>query len=542
MVDYLEKYPIPIILLVCIGIFFCNLDVIYINIMEARNFVSAREMIYNGNWLFTTMNDAPRYEKPPLPTWLTALSAMLFGVHNLVALRLPAAIMALALIVTFYKFVLESYLNKKLAVYGALILATSFYIIFSGRNGQWDIFTHSFMVLSIYFLIKTLHYPSRQWLFALCSAVFFGCSFLSKGPVSLYALWLPFIIAYLVCHKIQLQRRQLLPFLLILIVGLSIGLSWYTYVRYQDPASFLKITQEETENWTNYNIRPFYYYWSFFTQSGIWTIPAFTALLYPYLKNKVSHKKAYTFSFVWTISAVVLLSFIPEKKSRYLLPVLIPMALNTALYIEYLILNFKYIKKIEKLPVYFNFGLIGFIGVLFPIAGFLFLKGKLHGLYLDFILCALLLFLIGLFILISLKKQQLRNVFLHTIAFTWIILVVGFPLTKSLYSNPEFNNINTLKTDVKLYSFGEISPEVIWHLEHSAPDLKHGKQIDFPKENRFGILTSPEFLTEFKRIFAKEYHMKKLNTYDINYTASPKQSAYKDRLLTYYFILEKKTR
>src|SRR5690606_718323 len=162
MVNCIEKYSVPIIILVCLGIYFCNLDVIYINIMEARNFVSAREMIYNGNWLFTTMNDAPRYEKPPLPTWLTALSAMLFGVHNLVALRLPAAVMSLILILAFYKFVLESYQNKKLAVYAALILATSFYIIFSGRNGQWDIFTHSFMVLSIYFLYKALHSPSRH--------------------------------------------------------------------------------------------------------------------------------------------------------------------------------------------------------------------------------------------------------------------------------------------------------------------------------------------------------------------------------------------
>src|SRR5690606_7680695 len=176
-------------------------------------------------------------------------------------------------------------------VYAALILATSFYIIFSGRNGQWDIFTHSFMVLSIYFLYKALHSPSIHWFFVLCSAVFLGCSILSKGPVSLYALWLPFIIAFIVSHKTQLRQRQILPFILMLIVGLSIGLSWFAYVRYEDPASFLKITLDETENWTNYNIRPFYYYWSFFTQSGIWTIPAFTALLYPYLKNKVSHKK-----------------------------------------------------------------------------------------------------------------------------------------------------------------------------------------------------------------------------------------------------------
>ena len=35
--------------------------------MEARNFIVAREMLTEGNWLLTTMNDVPRYEKPPFP-------------------------------------------------------------------------------------------------------------------------------------------------------------------------------------------------------------------------------------------------------------------------------------------------------------------------------------------------------------------------------------------------------------------------------------------------------------------------------------------
>ena len=377
-------------------------------------------------------------------------------------------------------------------------------------------------------------------MYCVVGAVFFGCAFLSKGPVSLYALWLPFSIAFMVSYKAKLHKRQLFPFLIFLILGLAIGLSWYVYVRYEDPASFLKIAQEETGNWTSYNVRPFYYYWSFFTQSGIWTIPSFIGLLYPYLKNKVSDKKAYTFSFVWTLAAVVLLSVIPEKKSRYLLPVLIPMALNTAFYIEYLIHNFKTLKEKEKLPVYFNFGLIALIGVLFPIGGYLFFQGKLQGLYVNFILCALLLFLAGLFICIFLRKQQFRNVFLLTIAFTWIILAVGFPLTKALYTNSVYNNIDTLKTDLKLYSFGEISPETIWHLGHPAPDIYLGKQLVIPKETRFGILTTPSNITEFKRIFANAYHIEQLSIFDINYTASPGQSGHMDRLVTYYYILDKK--
>jgi hypothetical protein len=84
-------------------------------------------------------------------------------------------------------------------------------------------------------------------------------------------------------------------------------------------------------------VRPFYYYWNFFIQSGIWTFFAFLAILYPYLIRRVQNKKIYTFYFLWTVFAVIVLSFIPIKKARYLLPVLIPLAFTTSYYIEYLI-------------------------------------------------------------------------------------------------------------------------------------------------------------------------------------------------------------
>jgi len=64
MLRIIEKYPIPLIILVCLGTFFSNLDVIYVNIMEAINFITAREILQSGEWFLTTMNDIPRYEKP----------------------------------------------------------------------------------------------------------------------------------------------------------------------------------------------------------------------------------------------------------------------------------------------------------------------------------------------------------------------------------------------------------------------------------------------------------------------------------------------
>ncbi|WP_417444879.1 ArnT family glycosyltransferase [Joostella sp.] len=539
MIDYIEKNTVKIILFVCIAIFLTNLNVIYVNIMEARNFVTAREMLHNGNWILTTMNDFPRYEKPPFPTWLTAISASLLGVHNLFALRLPAALSAIILVFFVYKISNLLFNNKKLSFYASLILATSFYIIFSGRNGQWDIFTHSFMSISIYYLIMMLKHKEHLWRNSLISGVFFGIAFLCKGPVSLYALWLPFLIAYGITYKEEVKKNKVLPFVISVILGLLIGISWFAYVRIADPQSFLDIAKEEAGNWTSYNVRPFYYYWSFFTQSGIWTIPAFVALLYPYLKNRVSDKKGYTFTFAWTMASVILLSIIPEKKSRYLLPVLIPMALNTAFYIEYLILHFKELKKGERFPVYFNFGLIGLIGVAFPIGGFIFLKDKLEGFYFSFIVTSIFLFSIGICIFYFLRKKKMAQVFYLTISFIMTILVFGFPLAKTFNTNYHYNNIENLKTNLKLYSLGEPSPEMIWHLGGTAPEIKHGSHLTIPEESVFGILVNKDNEEEFKRIFDDKYVVEFIEEYDVNYTASPGERAYKNRLTSNFYIIKK---
>ena len=47
-------------------------------------------------------------------------------------------------------------------------------------------------------------------------------------------------------------------------------------------------------------------------------------------------RKEYTFAVLWTVVTLVLLSLFPEKKTRYLLPLLIPAAMVVAHYIVYI--------------------------------------------------------------------------------------------------------------------------------------------------------------------------------------------------------------
>ena len=536
----IKSYPVLSLCLFIGIILLPNLNVIQVSIMEARNFITAREMISDGHWLLTTMNGEARYEKPPLPTWLTALSGILFGFQSVFGMRLPAVIMIMLLCTFVYKFSLKLELNQEHSLRNGFICATSFYVIGIILEAPWDIYTHAFMMVAIYYLFqvfnKLIIRPKHIWL----AGIFMGFSFLSKGPISMYALFLPFLIAYGFSYKYNYFKSKWLSVLAIIFIALIVGGSWYVAVRWLDPDTFHAIAEKETGNWASYNVRPFYYYWSFFTQSGIWTIPAFVSLLYPYMKSRVSNVKAYKLSFFWTVFSVLLLSLIPEKKSRYLMPVLIPLALNIGFYVEYLISHFKSLKKGEKIPVLFNFGLIAFIGILFPFMGYFMLKDHLDGYWANFIVASSVLFGIGAMLFYQLLKGEMKQVFLYTVLFFGSVLLTATPL-KQMFLSDNYNPISSLKTEqsLNIYSFSSISPEMLWQYGTKIQAIKSDDGVvDYPSDATFGLLAnnlSPEEEASLKTL----YTMEEKAIYDLN-EVSISSRKYNDRLVAKYYILTKK--
>ena len=545
---WLKNNPIALILLAGISIFLFHLNVIPVTIMEARNFITAREMITDGNWLLTTMNDLPRYEKPPLPSWITALFGFIFGLENVATLRLPTMLMGIFLGYMGYLFSLKIIDSKLQALINALILLSSFYIIVITVEAPWDIYTHGFMLTGIYFLYSFFNLAGDKWKNSLLAGLFIGLSFMSKGPVSLYALLLPFLLAYGFVYKYKGfgVDRKFIPLAVMILMAMIIGIWWFLYVRLADPNAFLAITKKETANWSSYNVRPFYYYWSFFVQSGVWTIPALMSLMYPYLKNKVSDKKAYRLTFLWTIFSVILLSIIPEKKARYLVPVLIPLALNTGFYLEYVINHFRStLTPKEKIPVYFHFSLIGLIGIAYPFIGYFILKDGLNGLWGYYALSSLALFAIGVLLFVQLKKQQLFGCFLLTIALVAAIKLLAMPLSGAMEKNAQYKSISQLRQDMqeeglKTYCFGEIAPEMIWDYGSAIPVLKGEEEILIPDGEKFAVLVIPSDENEFKRIFDPEYSYTLNIVYDLNYNADPGTKGHKNRLISNLYIVQKR--
>jgi len=530
-----------ILVLVCLAIFFPHLKLAEVNIMEARNFISAREMLLYDNWFHTTMNQLPRYEKPPLPTWLTAASASIFGLDSLFGLRLPAALSSIFLALTFYYFCLKILNDQKQSFLASLILATSFYIIFSGRNGQWDIFTHAFMLFAIFQLFNVFNSKLKNWKQWILIGLFLGFSSMSKGPVSFFALLLPFLIAYGIVYKYKGFKPKVMPVLTSVVIFSLAGLSWGIYIYYTDTAAAEYIANKETASWSNREVKPFYHYWSFFVQSGIWTFFAFIALIYPFMKKRVENLKAYRFSLFWTLSAVVLLSMVPEKKERYLLPVLIPLALNTSFYIDYLIKNAKSLSTLDKSISNFGFGLIGLIGLAFPFLAYFFFDGALTGYWTSFFFSSFSLFSIGVLMFYWLRKNDYEKNFYGVILLICSIILFAFPMAGLLFNNDLYSNISTLRDreelkELKIYTSQiplYFPPEYLYHF---GEPVIHVKTVDdLPQTETFGLLVHDSIPADFLKEYRADYNQR----FDLNLRKA-KTGIHQNRKVMDLYVLEKK--
>lgn len=308
-----------------------------VDIMESRNFITAREMYLYNNWIIPTLNGKIRLEKPPIPTWITAGIMKLFhNDWNESLLRIPVIIMMILLIIYSYKFIKLMTNDKKKAEKAAYVTATTFMIIkISGRN-TWDIYTYVFMFAAIYYIVKNFRDSSFKTVAK--GGIFLSLSFLSKGPVAIYGMLIPFLISYKIIYKRKILKKSLNIF----IVGIILSSIWPIYLCYHNEALIMNVFLKEVGTWTTKHIKSYFFYLDYFIFMGVWFI--FSIFVYFVKKDKEIR-----FFNLWTLLTVFFLSMIKMKKERYGLPIYIISANSIGIYISYLMdKNEDNLKKIEK--------------------------------------------------------------------------------------------------------------------------------------------------------------------------------------------------
>ncbi|UPL50928.1 ArnT family glycosyltransferase [Hymenobacter sublimis] len=337
---------LAVVAVVCGINFFVHLGAPEVSLMESRNFVAAREMVAGGSWLIPTMNGELRLAKPPLPTWAVAGLQQVTGpTQELGVLRLPAALAATLLVFFFWGLARE--LTRPLertttqpgrtAWLSALVLASCLLVVNSGREGQWDIFTHSLMMGSLWLLVRGWQQVGKSLLPFVGAGLLAGLSVLSKGPVAVYTMLVPFLGAYLL--RQPQHRRQVAQQApgtgLAALVGVVVAGSWPLYIWLAVAPAALGVARTEIASWGDRHVQPLWYYWSFFAFTGLWALVSLASLVVPYARPRVGRFIPYLVALGWVGIGLVLLSLVPEKKERYMLPLMPPLALLVAGLLRY---------------------------------------------------------------------------------------------------------------------------------------------------------------------------------------------------------------
>ena len=459
-------------------------------IMEARNLISAQSMALDGDWLIPHLFTEIRLNKPPLPVWLTAPVFLLDPSPSLLALHMPV-ILVTALLGVF-GFDLHRLLcgESRANFYAGLVGASMLMTIKLGTANSWDIYSVVFMTGALAALIQS----GKAWLVAgvLCMAA----SLLSKGPVQLYTMLLPFLAVMLLFRRPVPWKRLAI----ILIFGVILGSLWYIYVYFAVPHVAEVVAKGEVSAWGNRHTAPLYFYLSFPAFAGAWALPALAGLGGRKINKGESADEwaDHKFLLCWFGLSLLLLSLVPEKKERYMMPALVPYALMTAGILRHWVLGLEQgtLTRFEKGVIRVHIG----VGALVA-AGICIFIAWSHQEYLIYaLLFALLALIIGAYGL----KHQTRVVSV-TCLLMFCAIFAAFrmgstrPVVQKVapsYSLEELHSLPHLAT-LPFYSLDGVGPVEEWEVGRDVTCVTSMGEIP---ERRFVLVdtdtTPPDFLRE----------------------------------------------
>lgn len=202
---------------------------------EARYAEVARKMAELGNWV-TPLYDygVPFWAKPPLTTWLSAISIQLFG-GNEFAARLPYFLLAVLIAWLLWAWVRRSS-DRQAQLAVAIMSGTLLYVIASAAvmtdlglllgttlamRGFWAAFEP-----------RESSRPKEVWLLF----IGIGIGLLAKGPIAVVLSGLPIGLWMLVTGNIKTSWQRL-PWVKGSLLTLVIAAPWYLMAEIRTPAS-----------------------------------------------------------------------------------------------------------------------------------------------------------------------------------------------------------------------------------------------------------------------------------------------------------------
>lgn len=169
---------------------------------------ATREILQSGDWISTTLNGAPRYDKPILIYWLQAASVSVLGLDEF-ALRLPSVLAALVWLYAIVRFAAPRF-GLAAGLMAGWIGATSLGVLAMSRAATADALLNALIALSMFDLwrhldsLESSSAPDRAALRR--TYLWMGLGLLAKGPI---AILIPAAASLAYCLSARRARHWL---------------------------------------------------------------------------------------------------------------------------------------------------------------------------------------------------------------------------------------------------------------------------------------------------------------------------------------------
>ncbi|NDC38095.1 MAG: glycosyltransferase family 39 protein [Proteobacteria bacterium] len=206
---------------------------------EARYASIAQEMVRSGDWLTPHLpmpeGIVPYLGKPPLHFWLTAAAFELFGMDTWSA-RLPSFLGALLILGAVFFLAKQAY-GRTTAILATLITISSAMFFFISGTSVIDVTLTATTTAAVAALYMRIVAARTHWWLVPLAAFFGALGFLTKGPIALVLIFLPFFLWGGFRRDLSWIRNT--SWVSAMIVFIATATPWFIQSEYANPG-FLK--------------------------------------------------------------------------------------------------------------------------------------------------------------------------------------------------------------------------------------------------------------------------------------------------------------
>ena len=176
---------------------------------EARYAEIARIMVETNNWILLQIDyDIPFWAKPPLSTWLSAISIKAFGLYEFY-IRLPYLITSVVIILFISRY--DKIENKIFFLTPLILLLMPEFYLHAGVVSTDTMLNFSIVLVMLSFWEAISKESAPKWWYLFFIGI--GLGLLSKGPIILI-LTIPPIFIWFLINSEELQKLKKVPILI----------------------------------------------------------------------------------------------------------------------------------------------------------------------------------------------------------------------------------------------------------------------------------------------------------------------------------------